>query len=295
MVDDPIVFDADGYLAESPIRPVVALHLWFAASALAERADRSVMSVAGGLPPIAKLWVDHPAWADRLAGCYRMVRDRLAVAAFPVARCTGEEFALHMAISAAAQLAAEGLGPDTVDYGMQVMPDPDAGDFVVAHEDLFADDDLMMLFEPVLDGIEDPGTEANQRRGIGPYLHPSRWFDPFPGYDKGAPLERLRLQEPEPDDVIVAALNLAITTGARGTAELVQDHDRWVARARYPGREIVGQGEDPHAAATDLAREILEGAHCGTCNRTVTVDPGGPLTSCLWARHGDRWQAGCVE
>lgn len=289
-------FDPTRYLdPAAPVSATVGLTLWFAAAALAERADRSVMSVAGGLPPIAKLWVDHPAWAQKLAGCYRMVRDRLAIGVTPIARCTGEEFALHMTIAAATELTLTGMGPDPADHGMQLMAEPTLDDFANAHSRLFEDDDLLMLFEPVLDGIEDASSADNQRYGVGPYLHPSRWFDPFPGYDRAGPLEPVVTVEAADNDVIIAANVLAVSVGARGTVSVLQDGDRWLARARYPGRELVGEGDGPESAATALAHLILEGAHCPACGRTVTTNAGGPLTSCVWHRQGRTWMAGCRD
>jgi hypothetical protein len=293
-VNEPgLGFDAEGYLEDSPVRPEVALALWYAAGALVERSERDRQSLAGGLPPIAKTWVDQPQWVDRLAACYRMVRDRLAVAAFPIARCTGEEFALHMTIAAASQLTAEGLGPDPALYGMQVMGEPDTEDFATAHLDLFEDKDLMflLLFEPVFDGIEDSDGADNQRLGIGPYLHPNRWFHPFPGYEGGT-LERLELVVEADDDVIWAASELALNAGARGM-QVVRDGSRWLARAQYPGRELVGEGEDPQSAATALVRLLLEASRCPSCGHGVTIDPGGPDELCRWARVGRRWLAGC--
>lgn len=286
-------FDAEGYLHDSPIRPEMALVLWFAAGALVERAERDVHSVAGNLPPIAKPWADISAWADQLAGCYRMVRDRLAVAAFPLARCTGEEFALHMTIAAGAALAAQGLGPDPADHGMQLMPLPEDEDFAAAHDDLFGDQDLALLLLWQANGVEDPVVRMDASLGIGPYLHPSRWFQAFPGY-RGPDLERLNLEVEADDDVIAAAAELALSAGARGTVQIFQDGDRWLARARYPRRELVGEGPDPHAASTALVRLILEGSRCPSCGSVVTIDPGNPTPArCHWERLGRTWQPGC--
>lgn len=293
---EPPEFDAEGYLdTDTPVRPEVALALWHAAGALVERAERDRQSVAGGLPPIAKGWVDHPAWASQLATCYHMVRDRLALAALPIARCTGEEFALHMTIAAASQLASEGLGPDPALHGMQVMAAPKLEDFALAHLDLFEDKDLMflLLFDRGLDGIEDATSSQNQELGIGPYLHPKRWFHTFPGYE-GPTLERLELAREADDDVIIAAAELALHRGARGAVQVIQDGHHWLARARYPGHELVGKGDDPQSAATALVRLILEGSRCPSCLHLVTVDPGAQQENrCHWARHGRSWVPGC--
>lgn len=290
-----MTFDPSAYLDDdSPITPPVGLVLWYAADALTERADLDPSTAVAGLPRSAKTWADDPTWVTQLIECYRMVTARLAAGAFPIARCTGEEFALHIVVAAAAGLHEQGMGPDPTDHGMQLMPDPDVDELAEAHHRLFEDQDILMLFEPLLDGIEDAESSDNQRRFIGPYLHPSRWFDTFPGYDQADPLERIETVQSVDDDVIHAAVALALSVGARGTVTVDPDGGRWMARARYPGRELVGEGEDPQSAATALARLILDGARCPGCGRSVITDPGVVGDICRWERRGRQWQAGCT-
>lgn len=290
-MDDPD-FDADAWLGGRPIGPRMALHLWCAARAIVERATAEPASVTGGLPAAARRWADQPEFRDQLAAAYAMVRDRLAVGALPIARCTGEEFALHIVISVAAMAEAQGVGPDPEDYGLQLIPEPDDDDFAAAHEALFDDGDLLLLFDPLFDGIEDPTSTVNQRFGIGPYLHPSNWFEPFFGYAGADPLEVVATNELVSEDVLVAANDLAVRSGAR---EFGVDHREgtWTARARYRGATLTAEGDDPQSAATALVRQILEGAVCTGCGLPITTDPGEPDDRCHWHRAGAHWSRGC--
>lgn len=286
-------FDVDAHLS-GPLGPRMALHLWCAARAIVERANVEPSSVVAGLPVTARPFAQNPAWVACLADAYRMVRDRLAVGAFPIARCTGQEFALHIVISYAAMADAQGVGPVPEDYGLQLIPEPDDDDFAEAHGVLFDDADILMLFDPVLDGIEDPDSEANQRLGLGPYLHPSHWFEPFRGYVDAPALESVVRNELVIEDVLVAANDLAVRSGAREFTVRQLDGE-WSATARYRGATLTGSGEDPQTAATALVREILEGGRCPVCGNMITVDPGAPDGRCHWWRDTTRWVRGCEQ
>lgn len=285
-------FDADAHLS-GPISPRMALHLWCAARAIVDHAIVEPSSVGGGLPVVARPFAHHPGWLTQLAGAYRMVRDRIALGAFPLARCTGEEFALHIVISYAAMADAQGVGPEPEDYGLQLIPEPDDDDYAAAHDALFADEDILMLFDPLLDGIEDVNSDVNQRLALGPYLHPSRWFDPFTTYVDADPLKPVEQAELVVEDVLVAASDLAMRSGAQEfTVRQLDGH--WSAIARYRGATLTGGGGDPLEAATALVREILEGGRCPLCGNTITIDPGDPADGrCHWRRHTTQWIRGC--
>ncbi len=59
-------------------------------------------------------------------------------------------------------------------------------DFEWARDVLFRDHDVLLLFDPTLDGVDDPESELHQRFRFA-NLHPSRWFLPFA--DQEDPLE----------------------------------------------------------------------------------------------------------
>lgn len=287
-------FDADAYVeSASPIGPRMALHLWCAARAIVDRAIAEPPSVAGGLPMVARRWAEHPSFMAKLYDAYVMVRERLALGALPIARCTGEEFALHIVISFAAMADAQGVGPNPEDFGLQLLPEPDDDDYAAAHAALFEDFDLLLLFDPLFDGIEDPGAEINQRLGIGPHLHPSNWFEPFAAYADADPLAPVTRVEDVRDNVLIAANDLAMRSGAR---EFTVGHSGggWTATARYRGATLTASGDDPQTAATALVRRILEGARCTHCGSIITVDPGEPDDGlCHWQRAGAHWARGC--
>ena len=55
---------------------------------------------------------------------------------------------------------------------------PDDYDWDLAGEVLVQDEDVLTLFDPRMDGIEDPDNESNQRMRMGDY-RPASWFQPF--------------------------------------------------------------------------------------------------------------------
>lgn len=180
MSDQGPDFDGEGYvLPGSPIGPRMGLTLWCAARVIVARNDFEPLAVVEGLPVVARTFVNQPAWRAQLHQCFRTVRDRLAVADLPLARSTGEEYALHLIISAGATLEARGHAPAPEEFGMQLLPDPDDRDYVAAHQSLLAGSDLLLLFDPLMDGIEDEHSLLNRRLRIGPLLHPARWFEPL--------------------------------------------------------------------------------------------------------------------
>lgn len=289
-------FDPAAYIGpDSPIGPRMALSLWCAARDIVERAEVDPTSIEAGLPPAAAAWGSVPQWQANLLGCYRMVRERLAIGAMPLARCTGEEFALHITISVAAMAEASGYGPTPEEHGLQLIPEPGDDDYAEAHESLFVDHELLLLFDPVLDGIEDPSSSVNRRLGIGPWLHPSNWFEPFAAYLDVDPLASAPGAEVVEDDVLVAASDLAMRTGAR-RFDIHPTRGSWEARATYRGTEVVACGDDPQSAATSLVRQIIEGERCPSCAHIITIDPGSPADQrCHWHRSGPRWDRGCEE
>ena len=293
-----IDFDPTAWMRKgSPVGPRMALALWLSAVAIYERAEHDDKSVVSGLPAVALTHAADDMWRDQLVTCFGWVAERLASGAMPIARCTGEEYALHIVISRAAM--ADTIGDGVTDqvleeHGLQLLPDVGDDDFAEAHAHLFEDHDYLMLFDPVLDGIEDPRSEVNRRLGIGPLLHPLNWFTPFPAYvdvDPRQPAPEVRTDE----DVLAAAGDLAMRTGARSFSVRPKS-GMWVAEATYREAVLSGFGEDSQSAATALVREIVEGETCPSCAHTITIDPGSPADQrCHWQRMGARWERGCEE
>jgi len=93
-----------------------------------------------------------------------------------IARCTADEVNLAMALTDVPWIAEGGVGPVPPElraatvHGLEF--DADA-----ASESLFNDHDVFMLWNPLLDGIENDD-ETLERLGTAD-LHPSKWFEPF--------------------------------------------------------------------------------------------------------------------
>ena len=55
---------------------------------------------------------------------------------------------------------------------------PDDLDWETCRDALFQDSDILSLFDPEHDGIEDPAAQGNQLIGMGDYRPPA-WFETF--------------------------------------------------------------------------------------------------------------------
>ena len=130
------------------------------------------------LPPIARRMADD-VWMERFVVCFEGIAARLAGGRFAssqLASCTGEEMALHLVIDSAEAAVSDETIP--LDDSLPADPERDR-DFEWAREVLFRDHDVLLLFNPSLDGIEDNDSDLSQRHMFA-NLHPRRWFLPFP-------------------------------------------------------------------------------------------------------------------
>jgi len=158
----------------------MAAHLWAAALFLADTHRNGSQSglLMRELPPIAQRLADD-AWMRRFASCFDLLAGRLARGGFlpeELASCTAEEMALHLVVDVAENFVSEGILPpedQLPGYG-----EADA-DFEWAREVLFRDHDVLMLFDPSLDGIEDETGEIQEQYRFA-NLHPRDWFVTFP-------------------------------------------------------------------------------------------------------------------
>ena len=133
------------------------------------------------LPPLARP-LAHGDWYDRFTDSFDALADRIAMGDGSqelLARCTAEEMALHLAIDLAEAHLADGLiGPD-LDRAPEL---PDHGkhdrDFEAMRDGLFLDSDVLVLFDPLMDGAEIPDNEVDRVQRFS-NLHPKDWFKPF--------------------------------------------------------------------------------------------------------------------
>ncbi|MCU0267316.1 MAG: hypothetical protein MUF83_01580 [Acidimicrobiales bacterium] len=99
--------------------------------------------------------------------CFLTVTERLANG-WGLLRCRGEELALQAIIECA---------QDQLDIGID-EDDEIRTRFFRLEDDLFEDLDYLVMWQPELDGIDDPETAEGARMDMGP-MHPRHWFEPF--------------------------------------------------------------------------------------------------------------------
>jgi hypothetical protein len=127
------------------------------------------------LPPIARP-LAQGVWLERFVDCFDSVAERLAagnLGADGLATCTGEEMALHIVIDLAEASLADDILSRTEGVAAR-LPDHGAADanFDRMRDVLFKDNDVLLLFDPSLDGIEDPDGESTSIRRPGSSLSP---------------------------------------------------------------------------------------------------------------------------
>lgn len=169
---------------QSGLSPRMAARLWSVAEimyddALAGAADDLIEQ----LPPIAQAHADQmftSAFISRFAVIAKRIARGLRYLE-EIATCTADEMAVHIIITYAEQ-AYSGRDPVWI-HDLPPRPDKDY-EFDWLPELLLQDDDVLMLFNPALDGIEDAGEEYSECRFVN--LHPNDWFDEFPCFQDGA-------------------------------------------------------------------------------------------------------------
>jgi hypothetical protein len=96
---------------------------------------------------------------------------------WPCPRCPAEEVALHLILRDVPAAVDDGWARlDKEDTRLPALPDDFNWD--LAQDVLFQDTDILALFNPDLDGIEDPGGELNLQMSIGDY-RPQAWYEAF--------------------------------------------------------------------------------------------------------------------
>ena len=159
----------------SAITPRMAFYLWV--SAALERQEWIDTPDLDALPVVARSYAT-PEWLQKFVGCFDAVIDRLATGSIGddgLPSCTGEEVALHFTIGLARDLVhdREVVLPPNFDQRIPACGGRDL-DFDEAADLLFADHDVLHLWDPALDGIEH---DAESHRFVN--LHPRDWFSTF--------------------------------------------------------------------------------------------------------------------
>ena len=124
--------------------------------------------------------------ASWLAGFGRVCTDLIGdldAGRDPRPRCTAEEFVLSVTIERLEDLVSGNWSVATAAVGQVTETDHD---FIwdSVRQDLFQDNDLALLYDPALDGLENDPRMAGE--GI-EMLHPDRWFTWFGNVEPRVP------------------------------------------------------------------------------------------------------------
>jgi len=169
------------------ITPRTAAVLWAVGQILADQAyddiedygddpvaDDNNWAVFGRYPRLT--WTQNAVWRRQAARAYDDLAADLLAGHWPTPRSPAEEMALHLILRDAPAAVDDnwaGLGDDTP---LPTHTDDFAWD--LALDALFQDTDILTLFNPQLDGIEDPHADLNLQFSIGDY-RPQAWFQVF--------------------------------------------------------------------------------------------------------------------
>jgi hypothetical protein len=167
---------------DSSLSPRMAARLWAVAEILYDDFHLGLADdIVSQLPPIARLHADErfvTAFASRFAVIAKRLAEGLDCLEW-IATCTADEMAVHLILAHAEDLSitSEPAWIETLP-GRDPDEDEDEDDFDLLVDLLFQDTDVLMLYNPALDGIEDPDSPIGQQLGIA-NLHPNDWFKQF--------------------------------------------------------------------------------------------------------------------
>ena len=140
-----------------------------------ERDDRGDWLFFDGLPRIT--WNQDANWRRQVARACDDLAGDLVCGDWPLPRNNAEEIVLHLAIEDGPDCLEE--KEDAGDEEHDALPrHGDDYDWGMCSEVLFQDHDVLMLYDESLDGIEDPGSEANVYLRMGD-MRPAAWFECF--------------------------------------------------------------------------------------------------------------------
>lgn len=167
----------------------MAVDLWREANDY--QGDSRAEAPLEGLPPVAQRYgATTPGWFGQMAATIRDISLRVAAGQVPYPTSTAEEMALHIALEQGGTFIDlfDDEGANWTSFERLPVHAPDGvheEDLCGALDDgldalsdvLFEDHDVLLLFNPAMDGLEsDP--EMADRMGL-VNLHPKDWFIPF--------------------------------------------------------------------------------------------------------------------
>jgi TPR repeat protein len=178
--------DDDSPWAPSPrtlrvLEAALEIEADMAADGLKELQDRPLTAKDWGLGCFDQLpsqtWEQGLEWRREMIRAFDDLADDIKRGRLPRPRCTGEEMALHLALEHAAAITVD--SPDLAEDFAEGLPEqPDDYDWFACKDLLFEDHDVLMLYEPWMEGIDHPHNHVNQQFGM-VNLRPADWFKPF--------------------------------------------------------------------------------------------------------------------
>ncbi len=133
-------------------------------------------------------WRQSPAWRRQCARSFDDLAGDLQTGEWPLPTCPAEEMALHLAVQTHQDLEVE----EWLSELLASLPShPDDEDWDGAIDSLFQDTDILGLFDPARDGMEDPSSDVNTVFQIGDY-RPQAWFQTFQNMDPRYPQRGFR-------------------------------------------------------------------------------------------------------
>ncbi|MFE1883705.1 tetratricopeptide repeat protein [Streptomyces diastatochromogenes] len=122
-------------------------------------------------------WRQDAQWRRQMARCFDDLAADIRAGRWPQPTCTGEEMALHIAIDHASSRVVD--EPERVmEIVDGVPPHHDDWDWGLCIDVLLEDTDVLFLYEPWAQGIEDSDHYINQDMGLA-NLEAEDWFKPF--------------------------------------------------------------------------------------------------------------------
>lgn len=168
---------------EAPLSPRLAWSIWITAVRLADaQEDEETRDLLKEELPRLAQDAAYSTWMARFASCFEAIAARMLQGSRDLSRfasCTGEEMALHIVIDHAESALAEGLLSAPEFFPKEPERDDD---FEWAREVMFRDHDVLLLFDPAFDGVEDLESDLHKRFRFA-NLHPDRWFLPFADHE----------------------------------------------------------------------------------------------------------------
>ena len=167
--------------SNSPLTPRSAAKIWAIAEIVYDNFHQGFgEEIRSTLPPIARLHADErfeSAFASRFAIIAKRVAEGLPWLE-SIATCTADEMAIRVILA-----MVDEVDDLTEPAWIERIPADEGDGQIDWLEDLLLQDtDVLMLYNPALDGVEDPDSPINQHLGCA-HLHPNDWFKPFANHE----------------------------------------------------------------------------------------------------------------